>query len=58
MCFIGDNPRGLDVDKATGNLYNTQYTYLMKFTKNDNSWADFYQASGEIYGIAIDQLNR
>ena len=58
MCFVGVNPRGLDVDTATGSLYLTWSTKLKKFTKNDNSQADIYQATGRIYGIAIDQLNR
>ena len=58
MCFIGVITKGLDVDTATGNLYFTKSTKLKKFTKNDRSQADIYRASSEIYGIAIDQLNR
>ena len=58
MCFVGVNPRGLDVDTATGNLYITWSTNLRKFTKNNNSQANIYQANSLIYGIAIDQLNR
>jgi len=58
MCFVGFVPLGLDVDTATGNLYFTYGTILRRFTKKDKSQTFIYRAAKNIYGIAIDQLNR
>jgi len=58
MCFVDRRPLGLDVDTATGNLYFTYGRILRRFTKKDKSQADIYQAADNIFGIAIDQLNR
>ena len=58
MSFVGVMPLGLDVDTATGNLYFNKAKTLKRFTKNDNTQTDIFEAPESIVGIAIDPLNR
>ena len=58
MCFVEVRPLALEVDTATGNLYFTRDTQLMRLAKDDNTQTDFVNATDKIYSIAIDQLNR
>ena len=58
MCFAEVSPFALEVDTATGNLYFTRNTKLMRLAKNDNTQTVFLNATDNIYSIAIDQLNR